>query len=128
MIANLVLAYGFLRHAQVPEGCCHTCEWCCMTECHEKYAATITAEPEALVQSKKFTAPDALMACLDTKVPKEDGKCAKWTPARAAATRACAKAAMQSPSSLIQQDPWPGMTISILWPTRTTSSTAARTR
>lgn len=103
MLANLVLAYGFLRAKQVPEGCCHTCEWCCMTECHEKYAATITSE--SLVQ--KSSAPDALMACLDKKVPKKGGKCAKntWSPKRVMATKACAKAAL---FSLIQEDPVPG--------------------
>merc|ERR1719453_84059 len=79
-----------------------------MTECHEKYAATITTEPEELLQSnkQKFTAPDSLMACLEAKVPKEKGgKCQKnknWSPQRAKATRGCAKKALQS---FVQEDP-----------------------
>ena len=114
VIANLLLAFGFLRAKSVPEGCCHACEFCCMQECATKYAGTVTTEeedssygaggpetlPEALAKvppgfvqvakMDKAAATKSFALCLAQKAgcPK-DAK--KWDPKRKAVTVACLK-------------------------------------
>jgi len=114
VIANLLLAFGFLRAKEVPVGCCHACEFCCMQECATKYAGTVTTEeeetgyggpetlPEALAKvppgflqlSKmdKVQATKAFGNCLAQKAgcPKK-GNEKKWDPKRKQVTVACIK-------------------------------------
>jgi len=114
VIANLVLAFGFLRAREVPEGCCHACEFCCMQECATKYEGTVTTEeedssygaggpetlPEALAkvppsllqESKmdKAATTNAFGRCLAQKAgcPKK-GTEKKWDPKRKSVTVSC---------------------------------------
>jgi hypothetical protein len=119
ILANLVIAYGFLRHSGVPTGCCHACEFCCLQECQDKYTGSVTAEgagygsggpetlPEAvakagLLQKDNVTVAKLFEKCLDKKAgcPK-DAK--KWDPKRKSATVECLKEAVAD-KSLVQKD------------------------
>jgi len=114
VIANLIIAFGFLRK-EVPTGCCHACEFCCMQECATKYAGTVTTEeedssygaggpetlPEALAKvppkfflqvSKmdKVAVSKSFERCLAQKAgcPKDPKK---WDPKRKSVTVSCLK-------------------------------------
>jgi len=113
VIANLILAFGFLRR-EVPVGCCHACEFCCMQECATKYAGTVTTEeedtysaggpetlPEALAKvpptmflqlqkMDKAQATKSFAMCLAQKAgcPKDEKK---WDPKRKSVTVSCLK-------------------------------------
>merc|ERR1719380_529128 len=114
VIANLLLAFGFLRHSTAPVGCCHACEFCCMQECATKYAGTVTTEeedtysaggpetlPEALAKvpptmflqlqkMDKAQATKSFAMCLAQKAgcPKDEKK---WDPKRKSVTVSCLK-------------------------------------
>ena len=117
VIANLLLAFGFLRHSTAPVGCCHACEFCCMQECATKYAGTVTTEeedssygaggpetlPEALAKvppsllqmdkaDKAAAIKNAFGRCLAQKAgcPKK-GTEKKWDPKRKSVTVSCLK-------------------------------------
>jgi len=115
-MANLLLAFGFLRHSEVPTGCCHACEFCCMQECATKYAGTVTTEeedssygaggpqtlPEAVMASKlpfflqkvnkmdKVAASKSFETCLAQRAgcPKDSKK---WDSKRKSVTVSCLK-------------------------------------
>jgi len=89
---------GFLRHstAEVPAGCCHQCEFCCYSECLEKFQAEVSAEPEAALVQTPGKA-NVFRSCL-----QEKATCGKWTEERKQETLACltesAKPAAAAPS------------------------------
>ena len=94
VFALVAAAAGFLRQEAVPAGCCHVCEYCCMSECLEKYQAEVDHEVN-FVQVTKSKA-DGFMACLDKKA-----QCGEtWTPERKQETAACLAAAAKGQSLL----------------------------
>jgi len=134
VIANLLLAFGFLRAKSVPEGCCHACEFCCMQECATKYAGTVTTEEEETGYGGPETLPEALakvppsgkllqVSKMDKATFANFGRCLaqkagcpkkgaekKWDPKRKSVTVSCMKDAMAGKSfaQVGKEDPGSG--------------------
>ena len=133
-MANLLLAFGFLRHSSAPVGCCHACEFCCMQECATKYADTVTTEEEAgygaggpetlsealakvpptFFQGSKMDKAAAIKSfamCLAQKAgcPKK-GSEKKWDPKRKSVTVSCLQdvAKGKSFAQVSKEDPGSG--------------------